>query len=104
MAPCTSKFNCICLSDESDEHYIALESQFQNLPDMDKKKEFIDDLITGLCDENCFKRCFEIPKDKYLCHFGLTKLLKLTRSAQKNSSKCPDDFSSQQNSLYFRNV
>jgi hypothetical protein len=71
---------------------------------MDKKKDFIDDLITGSCDEDCFKQCFEITKDKYLCgRFGLTKLLKLTQSAQKNSSNCPDDFSSQQNSLYFRN-
>jgi hypothetical protein len=71
------------LSDESDEQYIALESQFRNLSDIDKKKDFIDELITGLCDEDCFKRCFEITKDKYLCRFGLTKLLKLTRSEQK---------------------
>jgi hypothetical protein len=50
---------------------------------MDKKRDFIYDLITGLCNENCFKQCIEIIKDKYLCCFGLTKLLKLTRSAKK---------------------
>jgi hypothetical protein len=84
MAPCTSKFNCIYLSDESDEQYsIALESQFRNLSDIDKKQDFIYDLITGLCDKDCFKQCFETTKDRYLCRFGLTKLLKLTHSAQK---------------------
>jgi hypothetical protein len=62
------------------------------LSDIDKKKDFIDDLITGLCDEDCFKLCFEITKDKYLCRFGLTKLLKLTRSEQKKFFQPPRRF------------
>jgi hypothetical protein len=50
---------------------------------MDKRKEFIKGLITGSCDNNCYKRCFEIAKDKYFCRYGLAKLLKLTRSDGK---------------------
>jgi hypothetical protein len=104
MAPCTSKFNCICLSDESDEQYIALESQFQNLLDIDKKRDFIDYLITGLCDEDCFKQCFEITKDKYLCRFGLTKLLKLTRSEQKKILPTSQTISHRNKILYITEI
>jgi hypothetical protein len=81
MAPCTSKFNCTCLSNdwESDNHHTVLILQFKNISSDVKKQEFIERLITGSCDPVCFKRCFEIDTNKFLCRFGLSKLLKLTK-------------------------
>jgi hypothetical protein len=71
--------------DPMNEFNAALRKQFEtiNKKDVDKKKQFISDLITESCDEDRYERCFKIADGKLLCRSGLSVVLKLSRGMQK---------------------
>jgi hypothetical protein len=74
-----------CDVDPSNEFNVVLLSEFQKIPknDVEKQKQFVDDLLSLSCDDECFKCCFQISESRYLCRSGLSRVLKLSRRVQK---------------------
>jgi hypothetical protein len=64
---------------------VELRKQFENInkTEIEKRKNFISDLLTEGCDEDRYERCFKIADGKFLCRSGLSVVLKLSRGMQK---------------------
>jgi hypothetical protein len=74
-----------CDVDLSNEFNVVLLSEFKKIPrnDVEKQKQFVNDLLSFSCDDECFNRCFQISESRYLCRTGLSRVLKLSRRVQK---------------------
>jgi hypothetical protein len=74
-----------CDVDPMNKWNVELRKKFENInkTEIEKRKNFISDLLTEGCDEDRYERCFKIADGKFLCRSGLSVVLKLSRGMQK---------------------